>query len=88
MIALTNQPRMTPEAYLSWETGQELRYEYIDGEVFAMTGGTIPHNDIALNLYRSLYPHLRAKGCRINVADAKLHYYHRSLSVSRSTGDL
>jgi Uma2 family endonuclease len=72
MIALTDQPRMTPEAYLLWEAGQELRYEYIEGEVFAITGGTIPHNDIALNLYRALYPHLRAKDCRINVADAKL----------------
>jgi Uma2 family endonuclease len=27
---------MTVEAYLDWEPTQELRYEYVDGEVFAM----------------------------------------------------
>jgi len=32
----------------------------INGEVFAMTGGTLAHNDITLNLYRTLYPQVRA----------------------------
>ncbi|MFN7658851.1 MAG: Uma2 family endonuclease, partial [Dolichospermum sp.] len=50
MIAIPQQPaKMTIEKYLAWELNQDIRYEYINGEVFAMTGGTIPHNDIALN---------------------------------------
>jgi Uma2 family endonuclease len=56
MVPVTQQPqRMTLEEYLEWEPQQDVRYEYANGEVFAMTGGTIPHNDIALNIYRSLY---------------------------------
>jgi Uma2 family endonuclease len=57
------------------------------GEVFTMTGGTVPHHDIAFNLYRALYPHLRSKGCRINVADVKLQisssspYYYPDIIV-------
>jgi Uma2 family endonuclease len=42
---------MTVEEYLEWEAKQELRYEYINGDILAMTGGTIPHNKIYLNFY-------------------------------------
>ena len=57
MIAIPQQPtKMTIEEYLPWELNQDIRYEYINGEVFAMTGGTIPHNDITLNLYNILHP--------------------------------
>ena len=64
---------MTVEAYLAWEPKQELRYEFVDGEVLAMTGGSIAHNDIAVNLLTALRPHLRKQGCRINIADAKVN---------------
>jgi Uma2 family endonuclease len=61
MIAIPQQPqKMTVEEYLEWELQQDVRYEYVNGEVFAMTGGTIPHNDVDLNFYRALYPHLRS----------------------------
>lgn len=72
MIASRHSNQMSPQEYLIWEEQQPFKHEYLDGEAYAMTGGTLPHNDIALNLYRALYPHLRGKGCRINVADAKV----------------
>jgi Uma2 family endonuclease len=56
MIAQPQYPeRMTLEEYLEWEATQECRHEYIDGEIIAMTGGSLPHNDITLNFYRTLY---------------------------------
>jgi len=65
MIAQPQYPeRMTPEEYLEWEATQECRHEYIDGEIIAMTGGSLPHNDITLNFYRTLYSHLRANNSR------------------------
>jgi Uma2 family endonuclease len=95
MIATPQQPRkMSIEEYLEWEPDQDFRYEYINGEVLAMTGGTIPHNDIALNLYRNLYPHLRSRGCRINVSDVKVQvsskspYYYPDVIVSCDPQDL
>jgi len=72
MIAISSSHRMTVEAYLEWEPLQELRYEFVDGEVLAMTGGTLPHNDIAINLLMALRPQVRENGCRINIADAKV----------------
>ena len=53
MIAEPKFNYMTAQEYLDWEATQELRHDYIDGEVFAMTGGTIPHNLISLNLLDS-----------------------------------
>ncbi len=63
---------MTVEEYLEWEPLQEIRFEYSGGQIYAMTGSTIPHNDLALNLYTALRPHVRERGCRINVSDVKV----------------
>lgn len=89
MVAISQElQKMTIEEYLAWEPLQELRYEYDNGEVFAMTGGTIPHNDIALNFYTALRPHLRGRGCRVNVSDVKVQvtpkspYYYPDVIVS------
>lgn len=84
---------MSAEAYLAWEPQQEWRYEYDNGQVYAMTGGTLPHNDLAINLLSLLLPQVRNQGCRINMADAKLQvddtrYYYPDLMVSCDPGDL
>lgn len=54
MIASPEQQYLTPQEYLEWEERQDIKYEYVNGEVFAMTGGTILHNDIAVNLTTAL----------------------------------
>ncbi|MFN6559955.1 MAG: Uma2 family endonuclease [Nostoc sp. ChiSLP01] len=72
MVASPDKKYITPEEYLEWEEHQDIKYEYINGEVFAITGGTIPHNDIAFNLASALKSRLRGGGCRVNIADAKV----------------
>lgn len=101
MVATPDQvPPMSPATYLAWEEQQELRYEYLDGRVYprndilGMTGGTLPHNDIALNLYTALRPFLRRRGCRVNVADVKVciqdggAFFYPDLLVSCHSQDL
>jgi Uma2 family endonuclease len=89
-----NIPRMAAEEYLAWEPQQELRYEYVDGEILAMTGGTIPHTKIYLNLYRALYEHLRQTGCEVYVSDVKVQaransqYFCPDLVVTCDPDDL
>ncbi len=86
--------KMTIEDYFLWELDQDVRHEYLDGEVFAMTGETIPHNDIALNLYTALYPHLRSRGCRANVSDVKVQvtaknsYFYPDIIISCDPEDI
>lgn len=94
MIAAAELPRkMTPEEYLAWEATQETKYEYVDGEIIAMTGGTITHARIYLNLYRALFPHLSQRGCEVFVSDAKVQdskskrYFYPDLVVTCSDDD-
>ncbi len=72
MVAVSQWQYLTPQDYLHWEEKQSIKYEYIDGKVFAMTGGTIPHNDLTVNLTTALKNHLRGKGCKVSMADAKV----------------
>ena len=69
---LEKPQKMTPQEYLYWEEKQPIKYEYINGRVFAMTGGTLAHNEIAINLTIALKNHLRGKGCRVLMADSQL----------------
>lgn len=62
----------SPEEYLEWEERQEIRYEYAEGEVYAMTGGTIPHSAIAVNFVSLLKNQLRSRGCQVLNSDAKV----------------
>ncbi len=88
MVANPQPQRMTPEEYLGWEAEQPIKHEYIEGQVYGMAGGTLPHNDIILNLYSQLRSHLRSKGCRSNVADVKVRispagpYFYPDMVVS------
>ena len=78
MVALRDTySRMTPEEFLVWEKTQEIRHEYVNGDVVAMAGGTIAHNDLAVSLLLRLAPHVKSRGCRINVADVKVQIRRR-----------
>ena len=72
MIANPQQSYMSPQEYLEWEERQDIKYEYVNGEVFAMTGSTIPHNVITVNLTTALRNHLRGGSYRVYMADAKV----------------
>jgi Uma2 family endonuclease len=71
MIAELPQPRMTPAEYFQWEAQQLDRYEYFDGRVFAMTGGSLAHADIALNFATALRSGLQGR-CKVRNSDAKV----------------
>ena len=54
---------LTEEEYLALERESEIKHEYIDGEIYAMTGGSEPHILIGVNLTRELSNRLRKSGC-------------------------
>jgi Uma2 family endonuclease len=72
-VVATPQPQPISAAqYLAWEPQQELRHELAGGIPIAMTGSSLAHNDIAINLLSTLRPHTRSQNCRLNLADAKV----------------
>jgi Uma2 family endonuclease len=62
---------MTFEEFLAWEQGQESRWEFVNGEVFAMTGGTAGHERVARALTRLIEKNLPA-GCEVFAANMKV----------------
>jgi Uma2 family endonuclease len=59
--------------FLAWEDEQPDRHEWVDGEVFAMTGARDAHNRIALNFASTLKAALRGTPCRTFMADMKVY---------------
>ena len=67
--------------YLELEAGSEQRYEFVDGTVYAMAGGTAEHSRLALALGGELRSALAAKGCAVFNSDLKI----RIEATNRST---
>ena len=57
--------RMTLEAYLDWENAQEEKHEFVQGEIFAMTGGRRTHGRVMLNLARRIGECLDGSTCQV-----------------------
>ncbi len=64
---------ISPEDYLKGEETSPIRYEYVDGEVYAMAGESRGHNLIALNFASILRNHLRGSPCRAFMEGIKTH---------------
>jgi Uma2 family endonuclease len=60
------------EEYHDIERNSEVKYEYSDGRIYAMSGGTFAHSRIALNLGATLNTHLRGKVCQVANSDMKV----------------
>jgi Uma2 family endonuclease len=68
-----NSPKLTPEEYFRWEEQQLERHEYINGEVYAMSGGTVNHGRIAIKITSMLDSHLEDSGCTTGNSDVRIN---------------
>lgn len=66
------EPPFSVEDYLASEADGRLRHEYIAGEIFAMTGASVEHNIISVNLLTAFTLHLRGGPCRAFMSDVKV----------------
>jgi Uma2 family endonuclease len=67
------KPYLTPEDYLAMERQAETKSEYLDGEMFAMTGGSRWHSLAIGNLVRELSLQLRHRPCQVYPSDLRVH---------------
>ncbi len=55
---------LTPEGYIAWEESQVERHEFVNGEIRAMSGGSIAHNAIVNNIAGEVRSRLKGTPCR------------------------
>lgn len=72
-LSLKEKPKLTLEAYLEVERSSDLRYEFFDGEIFAMVGTNHNHSTISVNITAELRRLFRKKGtCRVYVESKRV----------------
>lgn len=69
----TEKKIYTEDEYLEFERTSVGRWEYVNGEIRAMSGGSADHSAIAMNIGRALGNALVPRGCRVFGADMKVH---------------
>jgi Uma2 family endonuclease len=67
---LTTQ--IPPEEYLELERKSESKNDYLKGEVFAMTGASLRHNLITVNIVAELKQQLKQTGCKVVASDMRV----------------
>jgi len=67
--------KITVEAYLATEQDADKRYEYHNGEIFGLAGGSINHGLLCGNIYSEIRRGLKKKksNCKPFMSDIKLH---------------
>jgi len=63
---------VTPEEYVEAERKATTRHEYVDGQVYAMTGASRAHNLITSNLVSGLIARLRGRPCETYANDMRV----------------
>lgn len=74
MIVAKDKPtHLTPEEYFAWEEQQLEKYELIDSQIYAMSGGSVNHGRIAIKLTAMFDAHLEQSGCITGNSDIKIN---------------
>lgn len=69
----------TIEEYLEMENASSEKHEYYKGEIFAMAGTKMAHNEITSNLATELGAQLKGSGCKPYGSDLRIYVEKNSL---------
>jgi Uma2 family endonuclease len=88
MVTLPDRMFMSTDEYLTWESTQEQRCEYWDGEIVVMSGSTRNHNRVCGNFFKLLDDSLVDRSCEVHILDVKVQvelgqkYFYPDLVVT------
>lgn len=71
-MLLNKKYKITPQEYLIAERLSESKNEYFNGEIFAMAGASMEHNQISSNIVRVLGNQLVESQCTVLANDMKI----------------
>lgn len=80
MGALKLTQTYTAEEYFAIDESSEFRYEYINGDMYAMAGSSMNHNEISLSMASSLRDGIKKNGkkCKTFMSDVRLYIENRN----------
>ena len=85
---------LSPAQYLEWEEKSPVKHEYVDGEIYAMSGAKRRHNLIAANLVSHAWnAGSNRKDCQVFGSDMKVYveahnsFYYPDVSVCCDRND-
>src|SRR5437899_7774639 len=93
-MTIQHEHWISPEEYLEIDRASlNVKYEYEDGRMYAMSGGTIEHAQIAQNLIGALTAHFGEGPCRAFSSDMRVQvaagkYYLPDVVVTCNPEDI
>lgn len=63
---------LTLDEYLEIEASSDVRHEFLNGEMFAMSGASLEHVAIVLNIGSELRTQLKGRPCRVATNDLRV----------------
>ncbi len=86
---------ITAAEYLEGERNSEIRHEFVDGRIYAMSGASLRHNEICGELFTQFKTHLRGGPCRTFIEAVKVEladdlsesYYYPDVFVTCEPAD-
>lgn len=94
LLSTIPEDNLSPEDYLIWEEAQPIRHEYVDGQVYEMTGASKNHARITKNISFQLERHLFDSVCEPYTTEVKLEvktrqrrYYYPDVVVTCEAGN-
>jgi Uncharacterized protein conserved in cyanobacteria len=85
MSTAPSKRRFTIAEFLAFEEDSVEKHEFYQGEIFAMAGATIRHNEISGNIFGQLHSLLRGKGCRPYGSDLRVRVQQANLYTYTDT---
>jgi Uma2 family endonuclease len=93
MVAQREPRHMSVDEWRALEqANQDVKYEYIDGQIYMMSGGSLAHSRISSNTLRTLEDALGSQSCYVYNSDASVRvtetrYTYPDASVSCDPSD-
>jgi|SRR5216684_1501575 len=76
-VASNSVSKLTEEEYLTLDRAAEFRHEFLDGEMFARSGGSMAHSRLQTNIITAVYTPLRDHGCEAFASDCRVRVSSR-----------
>lgn len=81
MVARTHPVRYTFREYLAHEAASNTKHEYLDGQIYAMAGGTPEHSALIASVTTHLSNAVRGGRCRVHMSDLRIRVRETGLAT-------